>query len=156
MSPRPTDLIQSFLFSRLLTRAGSVLLVAFATNDVLAQAASAEAPGVSSAAILQMLLGLLLVIGVLFIGAFFLRKLNGGMNFGNTGPMRIVGGLMISTRERIVLIEVGDAWIVIGIVPGQIKTLHTLQKGELPVANPGEKSFTQWLKQFSDRKNEPR
>ena len=144
----------SFVLSHFLTRAGSALFAAFTANAALAQAASAEAPGVSGAAILQMLLGLLLVIGVLFAGAFFLRKLNGGMNFGNTGPMRIVGGLMISTRERLVLVEVGDAWIVIGIVPGQIKTLHTLQKGELPLAPPGEKTFTQWLKQFSDRKNE--
>ncbi|MFZ4535669.1 flagellar biosynthetic protein FliO [Propionivibrio sp.] len=108
----------------------------------------------SGAALLQMLLGLTLVIGILFFGAYFLRKLNGGRSFGNTGPLRIVGGLMISTRERIVLVEVGDAWIVIGIVPGQIKTLHTLPKGELPASQSGEKPFGQWLKQMTERKNE--
>jgi flagellar protein FliO/FliZ len=30
-----------------------------------------------------------------------------------------------------VLVEVGDTWIVVGLVPGQIRTLHTLPKGEL-------------------------
>jgi flagellar protein FliO/FliZ len=59
---------------------------------------------------------------------------------------------MISARERIVLLEVGDEWIVIGIVPGQIKTLHTLPKGEIPNAGGSEKSFGQWLKQISERK----
>lgn len=102
----------------------------------------------------QMLLGLTLIIGVLFLGAYFLRKLNGGISFGNIGPLRIVGGLMISTRERIVLVEVGDMWIVVGIVPGQIKTLHTLPKGELPATRQGEKPFAQFLKQFSERKND--
>ena len=101
-----------------------------------------------------MLLGLTLIIGILFVGAYLLRKLNGGRSFGNTGPLRIVGGLMISTRERIVLVEVGDSWIVVGIVPGQIKTLHTLPKGELPATKDGEKSFSQWLKQITERKNE--
>lgn len=119
-----------------------------------AQATAAEPPGVSGAAILQMLLGLMLIIGLLFIGAYFLRKLNGGKSFGNTGPMKIVGGLMLSARERIVLIEVGDTWVVVGIVPGQIKTLHTLPKGELPATNSGERPFGQWLKQMTERKNE--
>ncbi len=123
---------------------------------VRAQTTAVETPGVSGSAILQMLLGLTLIIGLLFAGAYLLRKLNGGRSFGHTGPMRIVGGLMISARERIVLLEVGDEWIVIGIVPGQIKTLHTLPKGEIPNAGAGEKPFSQWLKQISERKkNEP-
>ena len=103
---------------------------------------------------MQMLLGLLLIVGLLFFGAYFLRKLNGGRSFGNTGPLRIVGGLMISTRERIILVEVNDTWIVVGVVPGQIKTLHTLAKGELPAEETGEKPFSQWLKKMAERKNE--
>jgi len=101
-----------------------------------------------------MLIGLTLIIGILFFGAYFLRKLNGGRTFGNSGPLRIVGGLMISTRERIVLIEVGDTWIVVGIAPGQIKTLHTLPKGELAASTNGERPFGQWLKQISERNND--
>ena len=102
-------------------------------------------------AILQMLLGLALIIGILFFGAFALRKLNGGKGFGNSGPLRMVGGLMIGPRERIVMVEVGESWIVIGVVPGQIKTLHTLPKGELPVSQGATKPFGQWLKQMSER-----
>ena len=101
-----------------------------------------------------MLLGLTLIIAILFFGAYFLRKLNGGRSFGHSGPLRVVGGLMISARERIVLVEVGDSWLVVGIVPGQIKTLHTLAKGELPAAPSGDRPFGQWLKQMSERKNE--
>ncbi len=101
-----------------------------------------------------MLLGLFLIVGLLFAGAYLLRKLNGGRSFGNSGPLRVVGGLMLSTRERIVLVEVGDTWLVVGIVPGQIKTLHTLPKGELPAGKGSDKPFAQWLKQISERRNE--
>lgn len=134
-------------------RIRSALLVA-ATHPLAAwaQTTTAEPPGVSGSAIVQMLLGLTLIIGLLFAGAYLLRKLNGGRSFGHTGPMRIVGGLMISARERIVLLEVGDEWIVIGIVPGQIKTLHTLPKGEIQAPGGSEKSFSQWLKQIGERK----
>ena len=58
--------------------------------------------------------------------------------------------LMAGARERILLVEVGDSWLVVGVVPGQIKTLHTLPKGELPAVS-GDKPFGQWLKQISER-----
>jgi len=117
-----------------------------------AQEAAAIAPGVSGTALFQMLLGLTLIVGILFFGAYFLRKLNGGRSFGHSGPLRVVGGLMLSVRERIVLVELGDTWIVVGIVPGQIKTLLTLPKGEIPDVNPGEKPFGLWLKQMTERR----
>jgi len=128
------------------------LLLALAGATSFAQAPALEAPGASTAAIVQMVLGLALIIAILFLGAYLLRKLNGGRSFGSSGPLRVVGGLMIGARERIVLLEVGESWIVVGIVPGQIKTLHTLPKGELPAATGGEKPFAHWLKQMSERK----
>ncbi|MEI7611314.1 MAG: flagellar biosynthetic protein FliO [Betaproteobacteria bacterium] len=119
-----------------------------------AQASAAEAPGVSNVAILQMLFGLALIIAILFSGAYVLRRLNGGARFGNTGPMKVVGGLMLSARERIILVEVDDTWLVIGIVPGQIKTLHSQPKGELPSPAHTNKPFGHWLKTITERNNE--
>jgi len=71
--------------------------------------------------------------------------------------MRILGGVSLGPRERIVLIEVGDAWLVIGIVPGQIRTLHTLPKGDAAADgfSPGaDKPFAQWLKQIGERRGD--
>lgn len=98
-----------------------------------------------------MLFGLALVIGLLFLGIYLLQRLGGGKTFGNSGPLRIVGGLMLSPRERIVLLEVDETWVVIGIVPGQIKTLHTLPKGELPAGKDAENRFGVWLKHVTER-----
>jgi flagellar protein FliO/FliZ len=150
MDHRPTDLIRlSGVLPITATLAGTL-----AAWPVFAQSAPAEIPGVSGSVMLQMLLGLAFIIGLLFFGAYFLRRVNGGRSFGNNGPLKVVGGLMLSPRERIVLIEVDNEWIVVGIVPGQIKTLHTLPKGELPLARENVPSFSQWLKQIAERKNE--
>lgn len=130
---------------------GLVLALAGATS--FAQSPALEPPGASTAAIVQMVFGLALIIAILFLGAYLLRKLNGGRNFGSSGPLRVVGGLMLGTRERIVLLEVGESWIVVGIVPGQIKTLHTLPKGDIPAGTGAEKPFSHWLKQMSERKS---
>ncbi|WP_291994538.1 flagellar biosynthetic protein FliO [Candidatus Accumulibacter sp. ACC003] len=130
------------------------LLCALFSGSAAAQAALAEAPGVSLAAMLQTLLALALVIGIVFLAAFLLRKLNGGRGFGSSGPLRVVGGLMIGSRERIILVEVDDTWIVVGLVPGQIRTLHTLPKGELPPPGDGQRPFAEWLKQIAERKRE--
>ena len=123
-------------------------------GGAFAQAAATETPGVSASTLLQTVLGLALVIGILLLAAFFLRRLNGGRGFGSNGPLRVVGGLMIGPRERIVLVEIDDTWIVVGLVPGQIRTLHTLPKGELKPGSDGERHFAQWLKQITERKNE--
>ena len=131
------------------------MAMALAPATALAQSAAApDTPGIPGGAMLQMLLGLALIIGLLFLGAYLLRRLNGGKSFGNTGPMRIVGGLMISPRERIVLLEVNETWVIVGIVPGQIKTLHTLPKGEIPSDRDGENRFGSWLKLMTERKND--
>ena len=126
-------------------------VLAFALLSARGYAAEVETPGVSGSAIVQMLIGLALIIGILFVAAYLVRKLNGGPRFGPSGPLRIVGGLAIGARERIVVVEVGETWLVVGVVPGQIKTLHTLARGELPAA-AGEKPFTQWLRQMAERK----
>lgn len=117
-----------------------------------ATAAIPETPGVGGAALLQMLVGLALIVGVLLLGAYFLRRFNGGRAFGQSGPLRVVGGLMIGPRERIVLVEVGDSWLVVGIVPGQIKTLHSMPKGELPLDAASDGRFGQWLREVTERR----
>ena len=131
------------------------MALAWAPAWVAAQtAAIPETPGVSGGAMLQMLFGLALVVGVLFLGAYLLRRFNGGRTFGNNGAVRVVGGLMLGPRERIVLLEIGETWLVVGIVPGQIKTLHTLPRGELPAGKDAENRFGVWLKQVVERKND--
>lgn len=116
--------------------------------------ANEAAPGVGGGTYLQAVLALLVIV-LLLVGLTWLaRRVSGGKVFGN-GTLKVIGGVALGPRERLVLVEAGDTWLVIGIVPGQIRTLHHMPKGETP-ENPGgqEASFAHWLKQLSEqRKN---
>ncbi len=142
----------------LLTHGAKRLVVALTPTLAWADgatSAAAEVPGVSAAAMLQTVFGLLLILGLLFLAAYLLRRFNGGGHgFGGGGPLKIIGGLMTGSRERIMVLEVGDTWLVIGIVPGQIRTLHTMPKGEIARSASIEQPFGQWLKQMMERKSE--
>jgi flagellar protein FliO/FliZ len=111
--------------------------------------------GVSSGTYLQAGLALALIVGLLAATAWLARKVSGGKGFGQ-GGMKVVGGVALGPRERIVLLEIGNEWLVIGIVPGQIRTLHRLEKGTLPddaLLASADKPFAQWLNGIASRKN---
>lgn len=126
------------------------LLLPFAAN-----AAETATPAVSTGTYLQAALALALIVCLLLGTAWLARKVSGGKGFGQ-GGMKIVGGVALGPRERIVLLEIGDEWLVIGIVPGQIRTLHRLQKGAaIPadaIAASVDKPFTQWLQSVTERR----
>ncbi len=120
-----------------------------------ALATETQAPGVSSGSYLQAALALVLIIGLLLGTAWLARKVSGGKVFGQ-GGMKVIGGVALGPRERLVLVEVGDTWLVIGLVPGQIRTLHRLPKGSDfditdATGNDTEAPFKQWLKAISER-----
>lgn len=118
-------------------------------------AADAPTPGISSGSYLQAALALILIIGLLMATAWLARKVSGGKGFGQ-GGMKVIGGVALGPREKLVLVEVGDTWLVIGLVPGQIRTLHQLPKAsdfDLSQAAQGnaDAPFKQWLKTVTER-----
>lgn len=121
-------------------------------------ALAAENPGPGTGTYIQAMLALLFIVALLLGAAWLARKLSGGKGFGQ-GGMKILGGVALGPRERIVLIEAGDTWLVIGIVPGQIRTLHRMPRTALPSDTPeapptAPAAFADWLKTFAERRRE--
>ena len=80
-----------------------------------------------SGAMLQAFGGLALVVVLMFASAWLFRR-SGGMQALSRGPVRMVGGISVGTREKVVLLEVADSWVLIGVAPGQVRALHTLPR----------------------------
>lgn len=71
-------------------------------------------------------LGLFVVLGVFFLCAWGVRKL-GGLTLGGGEKMRVVGGVSLGMREKVILLQVGKKQLVLGVTPGRIDTLHVLE-----------------------------
>jgi flagellar protein FliO/FliZ len=92
--------------------------------------------------LVQLALGLLAVIALIVGLAWMMRRM-GGLTGGQGGALRVLGGLSMGTRERVVLIQVGDTQLLLGVAPGRVQTLHVLDRPvqtQLP-AQPGKGGF---------------
>jgi len=125
-----------------------------ATPVTVAQAA----PGPSTGTLLQTILALVLVLALL-AGLAWAAKRYGPRVAGNSANLRMVGALNIGGRERIMVVEVGDQWIVVGASPGRVNALATMPKGDAAASAtlaghaPSANSFSDWLKQTIDKRN---
>ncbi|HYD79798.1 MAG TPA: flagellar biosynthetic protein FliO [Paucimonas sp.] len=138
----------------------SLLLPAPALLGLPAAAIASEAAGAASAGnLFQVLLGLIVVLGLL-AGAAWLLKRVGAVRPSAGNVARIVGGVSVGTRERVIVVEVADQWIVVGVAPGQVNSLATMPRRELPsAAGDGQAPiqpmppFAAWLKKTIEKRN---
>ena len=79
---------------------------------------------------MQITFSLLLVLGAIIAVAWLFKRMNLTQQ-GTGNLLKVIGSVAIGQRERVVLIEVNDTWLFVGVGPGQIRTLHTLDKSEI-------------------------
>ncbi len=110
---------------------------------------------------LQVMLGLGLVLAVIAGAAWLLRRF-GGVARSPASAIKVIGGSAVGQRERVVLVEVGDTWLVVGVAPGHVTALHSMPKGESTVSIPngtntgspvGDTRFSAWFKQVMEKQN---
>ncbi len=77
--------------------------------------------------IIQVTFGLFIVLLIIGAAAWFTRRF-GHLQSTAGGAMRIVGGLHLGARERLVVVQVGDEQLLLGVAPGRVSTLHVLPK----------------------------
>lgn len=99
------------------------------------------------------MLGGLAVVLLLLFGLLKLLRRFGAGQAAAGGAMKLVAALSVGTRERIVLLEVGDTWVVLGVSPNQINALHTLPRQPLPATPaPSAPDFSKLLAGLTERK----
>jgi len=82
-------------------------------------------PPLGSESLLQTTGGLLLIL-LLIIGGAWLFKRYGSLPLGGKGMVRVVGGVSVGPRERVVVVEVEQRRLLLGVAPGQVRTLCEL------------------------------
>ncbi|MCC5810636.1 MAG: flagellar biosynthetic protein FliO [Ectothiorhodospiraceae bacterium] len=116
--------------ARSVSRRLSVLLLALAANFLAAAPLLAEEttrPGVDTTALLRVTIGLAVVLAVIVALGWLIKRLQGFSQPG-TSQLRVLGGVSVGTKERVVLLQVGQQQLLLGVAPGRVQTLHVLDK----------------------------
>ena len=141
----------------------SFCLTAFLNMPLLALAQAARPAyvppeaAVSSGSVIQVVFSLLLVLAAIVLAAWILKRIN-LPQYGAGNLLKVVSGVAVGQRERIVLVEVNDTWLVVGVAPGQVRILHSMPKADIPsppdAGAPGmDGKFQVWLKQMMEKRN---
>ena len=137
----------SRLLARLVSLAVLVPVSAFAQNATPPTAVPAPAPDFAGN-VFQMLFGLAVVL-VLLVGALWLLKQLTQRRGEAGGLMRVVSATAVGTRERVVIVEVGSTWLVLGVAPGRVSPLAEIPRQAEPPAperRPATPDFPGWLR----------
>lgn len=120
-----------------LTTVSVALAVLALPATALAESTDAAVPSVG-----RLLFGLIVVLGLLLLCAWLIRR--GGMT-GQSGLIKIVSQCAVGTRERVVLVQIGEQQLLIGVTPQQISLLHTLTEPVVAAAVPAGNKFAEQL-----------
>jgi flagellar protein FliO/FliZ len=121
-----------------------------------------------SAGLVKMLLGLGIVLAVIALVAWLAKRLLPSLG-GQQSVLRVVSSVSVGSRERVVVVEVGDRWLVLGVAAGQVRPIANMEIGSPldPISHNNKlpqpqgvlgqalvPPFAQWLKKsvakFSD------
>lgn len=128
--------------------AGTLLSLPMA-GTALAQQGGAQSAGSGAfAGLLQVAVALAVVLALIAVFAWLMRRMTQGRQFGG-GVLKVRGGVMLGPKERAVLLEVADTWIVVGVGGGQVNALHAMPRpAQVDAGGEAEseaKPFGAWL-----------
>jgi len=117
----------------------SIMPVVFFSSPVLSegrpdvsQVLAVNPVGLGS--MLQIFTGLAFIV-MLIVGAAWLLRRYGNINGVVSGELKVIAGLSLGQREKVVIVKVGDEQLLIGVAPGRVQTLHILGKPIKEVSN---------------------
>jgi len=147
-------MIRSFLF---LTFCALTSAHAETATTVASVASTANASTTSTAGnLMQVTLGLLVVLALMAAAAWVLRRFNTAKGH-NAAQIKVIGGVSVGNRERVMVVEIGDQWIVVGVAPGRVNALATMarQEQQTTIVTDGapSKNFSSWLAQTIEKRN---
>jgi flagellar protein FliO/FliZ len=75
---------------------------------------------------LRVTLAMILVLGAVMAAAWLARRLR-GVSGASTSALEVLAQVSLGARERAVLIRVGERQVLIGVAPGNVRTLHVVE-----------------------------
>jgi flagellar protein FliO/FliZ len=119
-SPAARLIASCLLYTPALFAAESAAPRRFAAPDV----SSAATPGTASG-IGQVMLALVLVLAAVFAAAWLIKRMR-GFTAGGTDGIEVVAQAPVGPKERVVIVRVAGARLLLGVAAGHVSLLQTL------------------------------
>ena len=131
-------------------------LLLFATTEAAAQASQAASVADPGGSLWQLFLALGIVLALVIGSLWVLKKLLAPRG-ESAGLMRVVAGTAVGTRERVVIVEVGGTWLVLGVAPGRVTALAEVPRQSTATqptspAPSADAGFPDWLRRLTPRR----
>jgi flagellar protein FliO/FliZ len=127
------------------TRFPITLLRLFLAVPAAALAQTTQPTAEFGGGILQVILSLIMVLLLLFGSLYVLKRLSTPRGTA-AGLLRVIAGTAVGSRERVVVVEIADTWLVLGVAPGRVSTLHQLPRQPLAQGDAASpQGFAKWL-----------
>ena len=153
---RPTLMAGIALLAAATAHAADTVTAASAPAVAAAAAATSSAPS-ATGSVFTMLFGLIAVLALMAAIAWLFKRSGLTPGGSSNAVAKIIGGVSVGSRERVMVIEVADQWIVVGVAPGRVNTLATMPRQEhTPAAGSAHAhagNFSAWLKQTIEKRN---
>ena len=82
---------------------------------------------IGPAEILQVFVALVFILLLIGVSAWLMRRYV-TLPAGRSGALRMLAAISVGQRERVVLVQAGETQLLLGIAPGQVRTLHVFDK----------------------------
>ncbi len=101
---------------------------------------------VSKSTLIEAVVGLVVVIGLILVLGWGVKKLI-RMPLSGKGSISVLGGVSLGHREKAVLLQVGETQLLVGVAPGRVQTLHVLTDPIIePETDPESDGFREKFK----------
>jgi flagellar biosynthetic protein FliO len=114
--------------------------------------AGATADVLSPGTMLQFALGLGTVLALIVAAGWLMKK----SAFGKSAPgiIKVVAGAAVGQRERVVVVEVDNVRMVLGVAPGRVTALHTILLASAPADESDKAGAAPVLTAVEDEKDD--
>lgn len=116
---------------------------------------TAAVAGSGTAGVASMFFSLGLVIALIFALAYVVRRMQ-NLRGIRRGSLQLIGGLAVGSKERVVLVQLGDQQYLLGVAPGSVNLLQRIEASDIPAAPQAEtmpmSAFAERLRELLGRK----
>jgi flagellar protein FliO/FliZ len=103
-----------------------------------------------------MLLALAATLAMIGLVAWLMKRLP-QRAFGAPALLKVVSSVAVGARERVVVVQAGETWLVLGVAPGRVNALHQMPRQDASAPNVSTAApanrFAAWLQRAVEQRH---